>query len=155
MCFRFCEVLLSRSVTCGSSMMATARGDGLVVMLLFAGVQPTIRIGRWSRARVRLHFISVLILVIGLVGFGLVFFECDGDDLMVSEDFQADGGLGFYFFKDLESFLFAGDELVVDDLNDVVVFESYAFGGGDVFDVGELEALRIAVHEVGFDCGGA
>jgi len=51
--------------------------------------------------------------------------------------------------------LFAGDELVVDDMNDVVVFESYAFGGGDVFDVGELESLRVAVHEEGFDgCGG-
>ena len=50
--------------------------------------------------------------------------------------------------------MFAGDELVVDDLYDVVVFEAYAFGGGDVFDVGELEALRLAVHEEGFDCRG-
>ena len=51
--------------------------------------------------------------------------------------------------------MFAGDELVVDDLNDVIVFEAYAFCGGDVFNVGELEALRLAVHEEGFDCCGA
>ena len=51
--------------------------------------------------------------------------------------------------------MFAGDELIVDDLNDVIVFESCAFGGGDVFDVDELEALRFTVHEEGFDGRGS
>ena len=72
--------------------MATPRGGGfcLVVLVLFTGAQPMIMAGR-RRARVKLQLEYVFILIIGLWVLGLVFFECDGDDLVFSEDFQADG----------------------------------------------------------------